>query len=114
MAKYIISHKQTLSQYSLVSFLSDLSALVESRVVKDFRDLASVDLLGLSRKHWALLVGEPACLCQMRGGSWVAVEFGGLEESWRQLLFPQTVLDDCLVSQFGMGQVSLQNRSRFD
>lgn len=47
----------------------------------------------------------------MRGGSWVAIKFGGLEESWRQLLFPQTILDDCLVSQFGMGQVSLQNRS---
>lgn len=111
MAKYIISHKQTLSQNSLVSISSDLSALVESSVVKDFRDLTSVDLLGLSIKHWALLVGEPAFLRQMCGGSWVAVEFGGFEKSWWQLLFPQTILDDCLVSQFGMGQVSLQNMS---
>lgn len=87
-------------------------SLLETCVVENLRDLHSVDFFGFAREHGAFLVGQPAFVCQMLSGSWVAVEFGGLQEIWWQLLLPGAVGDDRRVGNVWLCEVHLMDEKK--
>lgn len=75
--------------------------------MENLRDLHSVDFFGFSRENGAFLVGQPAFLGQVLGGSWVSIEFGGLQEVGWELLFPSAVSDICWMGKVGLCVVHL-------